>query len=390
MSSSAFPSISPKINLRLHPTPPTIKIIFRAPVGVMVSIERRESLARTAKANRVVKSSKNSTQNVHPKIKAPEMVADDVGRLAPAMKPANKKDAASKKRGHRVAFSLPSDHLEPPFKRFWREVPDRRYWVDDPAVDGPASIKSPTWEEPTLAPKWTMCEHNYFTRSQSPSPSPSLQTFPDHLPVPRLMDMVFPTSSVRDEPIPGNNFTSIASELASPFYETEPTTLYFAYSTDMRISNMRRVYPGIKFMGLATLPDFRWFVGARNMPIITAAAGEVVHGVLYEIPTEKMDDVKRRMRGGKHVVRSVRLYDELERDVGWGVRYPWGNWGEGEKTAVVFVGEGDEEGVLDEDSVLAMNRGIVEVRMEGMAGKYADEVLRKWVPLPKTPAGIYW
>lgn len=52
----------------------------------------------------------------------------------------------------------------------------------------------------------------------------------------------------------------------------------------------------------------------------------------------------------------------------------------------------EKEGPLDSDSkaVFRINRAIVELCPEGLCAAYVEQTLRRWVPRPKTPDGIYW
>jgi len=127
--------------------------------------------------------------------------------------------------------------------------------------------------------------------------------------------------------------------------------------------------------------------------------GGAVWGAVYKISAAGLEALTSK--GSKHKCEMVELPVQLfQRDKSIG---RFGNEIEaqllaGEVASVHALVREAEEGemngarLLDEENklVVRINRAIVEVCPEGLCAAYVEDVLRKWVPRPRTPDGIYW
>src|SRR5262245_45116756 len=64
---------------------------------------------------------------------------------------------------------------------------------------------------------------------------------------------------------------------------TMRNTMYFAYGSNFWLDQMLRRCPGSKFVGVAVLRDWRWFICARGYANITRSPGDIVYGLVYSL-----------------------------------------------------------------------------------------------------------
>jgi len=139
---------------------------------------------------------------------------------------------------------------------------------------------------------------------------------------------------------------------------------------------------------------------------ITPSDGNATWGAIYKISPSSLAALTAN--GTQYsVAMSTVLAQFFQRDksIGW-----FGNETEAELLAgevveahVLVTREGEDqdahaeeiqekEGMLDggDEMVQRLNRAIVELSPEGLCAAYVKQTLRRWVPAPKTPDGIYW
>lgn len=138
--------------------------------------------------------------------------------------------------------------------------------------------------------------------------------------------------------------------------------------------------------------------------LMSTEAGSAVWGAVYMLPSEAYLPKRKE----EMVVTHVSLF-ERDENIGW-----FGNESEaagtlyltGEVGAFVIVGGAQEGGgnggedVVEDDFLIEeekrskremvemnINKGIVELELDV---DFVEEVLRKWIPRPKGPVGVYW
>ena len=64
---------------------------------------------------------------------------------------------------------------------------------------------------------------------------------------------------------------------------TPPSRPYFAYGSNLDLSQMRERCPSFEAVGKAILPGYRWQINARGFANILPSAVDYVEGVLYKL-----------------------------------------------------------------------------------------------------------
>ena len=64
---------------------------------------------------------------------------------------------------------------------------------------------------------------------------------------------------------------------------TPPSRPYFAYGSNLDLSQMRERCPSFEAVGKAILPGYRWQINARGFANILPTAVDYVEGVLYKL-----------------------------------------------------------------------------------------------------------
>lgn len=280
---------------------------------------------------------------------------------------------------------LTTEHLEPPFKRFWADLPAATTTTQSNVQcgDGPGA----------------------FSESGIPvSPAP---TYPQ-VPIPSLPSSACisngyrSTPATRDKSVPETDSMSTTPDsdtVMANANDPEARVYYFAYGTDLSITTMVKMYPGTRYVAPATLPNYQWLIGSRNMPIITPSTTEKVNGILYKIPNKhvaKLTACAHKNASAIPAHLTVDLFVDTTKtpaNVGWGFGCMGPNI-PGQHEALVFVAEGPEtkgelKGEEGDKVILGMNRGIVEAKVHGLDSEWSDQVLRKWIPYPKSPVGVW-
>ena len=85
------------------------------------------------------------------------------------------------------------------------------------------------------------------------------------------------------------------------------TRLYFAYGSNMNKAQMAARCPGSRWLGAATLSDYRWIIAADGYANAIPSRGNIVEGILFEItPADEAElDIYEEVSAGcyaKHVV----------------------------------------------------------------------------------------
>ena len=335
--------------------------------------KRTQKLSNTAKLNGVVKAAKQPARSVKYRMRDYLIL---------------RKERAEEEACKLEISDLTTEHLEPPFKRFW---------TDTPATNVQSNVRA--MDRDGLAA---------FTESGMPiSPITPITPTYSHVPIPSLPSPVTILNgyrsipATRDKSVPETDgMSTIPISDTNMADGTEPKIFYFAYGTDLSITIMEKAYPGTEYVAPATLPDYQWIIGSRGMPIIVPSATEKVNGILYSVPEKHVGQLTARAHTHASAVPAHLAVDlfvdttKTPESCGWGFGCMGPNV-PGRHEALVFVAGGPEtEGELTgeegEKVILGMNRGIVEAKVHGLDAEWSDRVLRKWIPYPKSPAGIWY
>jgi hypothetical protein len=282
-------------------------------------------------------------------------------------------------RNHQIA-ALTAEHLEPTSKHSWA----------DPVQSNAQAMKGVepvafTWSGIPISPITpTFPSFDYLSLQSSASTFNGYQ----YMPTGRNK----PTSEMEDMlTVPG--FTmNITNGVERKIY-------YFAYGTDLSITTMEQMCPGTEYVAPATLPNYQWLIGSRNKPIIMPSMTEKVIGILYKVPLHYVTKLTVSSEINASAIPLSLTVDlfvntiKNPENAGWsfgciGPNVP------GQHKALVFVAGGAEtEGKLsweeDENMIMEIYKGIEEAKARGSDAEWLDRVVRKSIPYPKGPGGIW-
>lgn len=134
---------------------------------------------------------------------------------------------------------------------------------------------------------------------------------------------------------------------------------------------MARRCPESKFVGLATLQGWKWFINTRRYANVIRSPEDLVYGLVYEISPS---DEARLDRAEGVPYAYVKEMMEIELQVAVS----------GEKSLVQALVYIDEERVTDgvpwDEYIERMNQGINDAAARGMPKWYIDKYIRKYIP----------
>ncbi|PVH81725.1 hypothetical protein DL98DRAFT_457955 [Cadophora sp. DSE1049] len=186
--------------------------------------------------------------------------------------------------------------------------------------------------------------------------------------------------------------------------ETQPR-LYFAYGSNLSLTQMARRCPTSTYHALAVLKGWKWVIGPRGYANVVKVSSEPKSGKITLKDGEKCeegDEVQDEVYGLLYVLDEE---DEVALDIAEGVpdcyvkmmlgvevlgRDDRGEGGDGDGGVGEATGKEVEVlvyvdvartgvGTCKEEYVARMNRGIKDAVDRGMPQSYVDQVLRKWV-----------
>ncbi|KAK0099890.1 hypothetical protein ONS95_013286 [Cadophora gregata] len=176
--------------------------------------------------------------------------------------------------------------------------------------------------------------------------------------------------------------------------QTEPR-LYFAYGSNLSLTQMARRCPSSTYHSLAVLRGWKWVIGPRGYANVVKGSseskssnktlgegqGDEVYGLLYVLDqvdedaldvAEGVPDCYVKMMLGVEILGDGRGVD--------GKGSGEGGAGNTEVEVLIYVDVvRTGVGVCKEEYVARMNRGIKDAVERGMPWTYVKDVLRKWV-----------
>jgi gamma-glutamylcyclotransferase len=148
--------------------------------------------------------------------------------------------------------------------------------------------------------------------------------------------------------------------------------LYFAYGSNLSLTQMANRCPESSYYSLAVLKKYRWIINDRGYANILPSNEEnLVYGLLFWISTSD-EETLDRAEGvpsvyEKHIITVSTQSVEGKAS--------------GEVKVLVYVDVTRvREGVCREEYVARMNRGIKDAVAKGMPMSYVKDVLRRFVP----------
>ncbi|MCJ1361169.1 hypothetical protein MMC16_000267 [Acarospora aff. strigata] len=158
---------------------------------------------------------------------------------------------------------------------------------------------------------------------------------------------------------------------------SSPGSLYLAYGSNLRLSQMEKRCPSSPYVGVALLRDWRWIINTRGYANIVPSPGDVVYGLVYKLTEE--DEGRLDAKEGVPDVYGKRIMD-------------FEFWADGQdlgtrgmmKAGVVYVDEKVvQEGPPQQEYVFRMNRGVEDALERGVPMDYVEGYIRRFIPEEK-------
>ncbi|RDB21100.1 Gamma-glutamylcyclotransferase [Hypsizygus marmoreus] len=153
-------------------------------------------------------------------------------------------------------------------------------------------------------------------------------------------------------------------------------SLYFAYGSNLWLQQMKLRCPGSKFVGIATLRDWKWIINTRGFANIVPSDGDIVHGMIFELiphDEDKLDRYEGVPRA--YIKRTIPV--EFIGDTGYGVNIEGTTFID----ALVYIDEiRVADGVPKAEYIGRINMGILDALQSGIPRTYVDEYLRRFIP----------
>lgn len=125
-------------------------------------------------------------------------------------------------------------------------------------------------------------------------------------------------------------------------------TLYFAYGSNMAVSQMHQRCPGCRRLGKASLPGYKWIITTRGYANVVADEQATVEGILYELSRDD-EEALDRFEGV-----ATGCYDKAIKTI---------SFGEGAVEALVYIDPVADEGVPQDEYVERMARALTEANL---------------------------
>jgi gamma-glutamylcyclotransferase (GGCT)/AIG2-like uncharacterized protein YtfP len=125
-------------------------------------------------------------------------------------------------------------------------------------------------------------------------------------------------------------------------------TLYFAYGSNMAVSQMRQRCPGFRRLGKASLSGYKWIITTRGYANIVADEYATVEGILYELSCGDEEALDR------YEGVATGCYDKVIKTI---------SFGEGTVEAMVYIDPITDEGVPRDEYVERMALALNEANL---------------------------
>lgn len=157
-----------------------------------------------------------------------------------------------------------------------------------------------------------------------------------------------------------------------------PTTLYFAYGSNLSLTQMSHRCPSSPHNGVAALHHHRWIINARGYANVVPSPGDVVYGLTYALTAE--DEARLDVDEGVPWAYEKRMMDLEVWAAAEGRAVVEGERGE-VRRGLVYVDERRVvEGTPRREYVGRMNRGVEEAVGRGVPRWYVEGWVRRFVP----------
>ncbi|KIM39271.1 hypothetical protein M413DRAFT_447212 [Hebeloma cylindrosporum] len=147
-------------------------------------------------------------------------------------------------------------------------------------------------------------------------------------------------------------------------------TVYFAYGSNLWLDQMGRRCPESKFIGIASLNDWKWIINIRGCATIIPSAGDIVYGFLFELSAQdvlNLNGFEGNMYERQTIpVEPVNKKESPPKD---------------SVDSLVYVDiERKSESQPRKEYIYRMNMAIADGLREGIPSDYMDKYLRTFIP----------
>ncbi|KAM3440601.1 hypothetical protein MY4824_002049 [Beauveria thailandica] len=190
-------------------------------------------------------------------------------------------------------------------------------------------------------------------------------------------------------------------------------SFYFAYGSNMHVSQMADRCPRSRFVGPASLPGYRWQINEKGIANIVPSPNDRVEGLVYQLAWEdeksldRIEAVSKKLYERQFLPVDLTPHPTLCKQKSWlvaaelaGQRQPGqgnnavvvrrgdANLRPGRVKALVYISEQYKvDGEIRSEYINRMQKGIVDGQTLGIPASYVDKCLSPLVnPRPKVPA----
>ncbi|KAK4213459.1 hypothetical protein QBC37DRAFT_422929 [Rhypophila decipiens] len=181
--------------------------------------------------------------------------------------------------------------------------------------------------------------------------------------------------------------------------------LYFAYGSNLSLTQMAKRCPASFFHGRAVLPDYKWQINQRGFANIIPSPGNCVHGLVYWLSSSSDDEARLDRSEGVHrgcyskVSLPMIVYpasDEMRtrRIVDRGGAVAVGNSrreksGRMENNVLVYMSETYvQRGEPREEYIRRINAGIEDGVAMDIPKAFFENVVREYIPERSVPVSL--
>ncbi|EKM82448.1 hypothetical protein AGABI1DRAFT_117923 [Agaricus bisporus var. burnettii JB137-S8] len=156
---------------------------------------------------------------------------------------------------------------------------------------------------------------------------------------------------------------------------SRPSSIYFGYGSNMWIDQMDRRCPENKYLGIARLADWKWFICEKGYANVVRSPGDEVWGLVYEISEadeQKLDGYENVPDNYHKQYHTVTVFDKKHKAEG----------AAGAATlALIYVDvERTKESSPKTEYIYRMNMAIADALKEGVPEAYIKKYLRAFIP----------
>lgn len=166
--------------------------------------------------------------------------------------------------------------------------------------------------------------------------------------------------------------------------ETSPlsngTTVYFGFGSNMWKEQVQTRCRTSKYLGIARLPGYRWFIAAQGGANVAPGADhDEVWGLAYSLQPDDEAELDVIERVPVHFTKEI-IQAQLWEPTGDGTEADPRQTPQTVGVLVYISHERTATGKPRDEYVIRMNHAIPDALRSGVPLAYVDSVLRKWIP----------